>query len=182
MEAWQNIASLQSYEDFTFRKAPVPEYDEESYRIAFQCCKENKCGTYDTNWGCNPGAKRDVPAFLSEQDYVIVVSRTYEVDYKDRELMKSITEDIQRTFRRMIIELRNNNLDCIGFLDGPCLYCGECAYPDPCRFPEMKIESISTLGLNLRKWFESFGESFGFEEGKVTLYGFIFVRAPDASA
>jgi len=177
MDAWENVISLRGFEDYSFKKVPVPEYDDESYQLAFQRCKENKCGTFDTNWGCNPGAKRDVPAFLSEQDYVLMMSRTFEVDYKDQELMKSITFDMQRTFRKLVLELRDNNIDCIGFLDGPCLYCGECAYPDPCRFPDMKIESVSTLGLNLKGWFDSFGESFEFVPGKVTLYGFVFVRA-----
>ncbi len=177
MESWETVASLQYFADYNIRKVSVPEYDEDSYQMSFQACKENKCGSYDTNWGCNPGAKIDVPAFLSEQDYVIMVSRTFEVDYKDREMMSAINDDVHKTFRKLIIELRDNNVDCTGFLDGPCLYCGECAYPEPCRFPDMKIASISTLGLDLTKWFASFGESFKFEEGKVTLYGFIFVRA-----
>ncbi len=177
METWQAVASMRDFSDYTFRRAPVPEYDEEIYNLAFSRCKDNKCGHYDTNWGCNPGAKRDVPAFLSEQDYVVIVSRTFEVDYKDKSIMEPINEDIHKTFRMIVREFRDNGLDCIGFLDGPCLYCGQCAYPDPCRFPEMKLESVSTLGLNLKKWFESFGEKFEFKENEVTLYGFVFIRS-----
>jgi hypothetical protein len=40
----------------------------------------------------------------------------------------------------------------------------------------MMIQSVSTLGLNLTKWFEEFGEPFEFQEGKFTLYGMVFVR------
>ena len=176
MEAWEIVSSLRGFEDYNFKKVPVPRYDEDSYNLAFSLCMENKCGKYNTNWGCNPAAKRDVPDYLSKQNYVIIASRTFQVDFKDKELMDNISDDAQRTFRRIVLELRSNNIDCDGFLDGPCTYCGVCAYPEPCRYPDMKIVSISTLGLNLKEWFKSFDEEFSFKEGEVTLYGFIFVR------
>lgn len=177
METWESVSLLREFEAYKFKKVHVPEYDENAYQIAFRKCKENKCGTYDTNWGCNPGAKRDVKEFLAQQDFVIIVARTFEADYKDNELLDNITMDMQRTFRKFVIELRDNNVDCTGFLDGPCRYCGVCAYPEPCRFPDMMIQSVSTLGLNLSKWFEEFGEPFEFQEGKFTLYGMVFVHA-----
>jgi len=176
MEAWENIATMREFEDYKIRKGPVPEYDEDSYNLAFSRCKENKCGTYDTNWGCNPGAKRDVAAFYETVEHAIIMSREFEADYHDKELLASITESMQRGVRKMILELRNNGIDCEGFLDGPCLYCGKCAYPDPCRFPEMKTPSVSTLGIDLKKYFEGIGETFSFQEGRITLYGFIFVK------
>ena len=176
MEAWEVVSSLKGFEDYRFRKVPVARYDENSYNVAFQLCMENKCGKYNTNWGCNPAAKRDVPDFLSKQDYVILVSRTFQVDPKDKELIEEISDDLHRTFRRIIQELRSNNVDCDGFLDGPCGYCGVCAYPEPCRYPDMCIPSISTLGLNLKDWFTSFGEEFSFKEDEITLYGFVFVH------
>jgi predicted metal-binding protein len=182
MEVWQRVSTLTCFEDYTFTKAPVPEYDEDSYNLAFERCKENKCGTFGTNWGCNPGAKMDVAAFYKEYDYVVIMSRRFEVDTKDTEYLDTIMDDVQRNFRRMILQLRDNNVDCVGFLDGPCRYCGECAYPDPCRFPDMKIVSVSTLGINLREYFKSFGQEFKFEEGSVTFYGFIFVRSNEHSA
>ena len=179
MEVWQTIATLRGFEDYTVIKAPVPEYDEDSYQLAFGYCKENKCGCYDTNWGCNPAAKMDVPAFYSNKDYVLVVKRTFNVDVQNKVLMETVMDDMQRTLRRMITELRDNGISCTGFLDGPCKYCGECAYPEPCRFPDMKVASVSTLGINLKEYFAKFGEELGYTEDSVTLYGFIFVDKCD---
>jgi predicted metal-binding protein len=177
MEAWKAVASMPEFEGYTIVKAPVPEYHEESYQLSLKCCMDNKCGHYDTNWGCNPGAKMDVQRYYEDKDYVIIMYREFPIeDKKDEEAIKTISDDIHRRVRKMVLELRDNGVQCDGFVDGPCDYCGVCAYPEPCRFPEMKIPSVSTLGIGLRRYFDSIGISFAFEDGKVTLYGFIFVR------
>ena len=176
MEAWENIASLKEFSSFTIRKAPVPDYDEDSYQLAFSRCKENKCGTYDTNWGCNPGAKMDVATYYQDIDYVILMYRTFDVEFEDKDLMKSISDDVHRSVRKMMLELRDNGLDCDGYVDGPCDYCGECAYPQPCRFPEMMIPSVSTLGIDLKSYFHDIGVPYSFQKDRMTIYGFIFVH------
>ena len=177
MEAWENIASLKEFEDYRIRKGPVPIFDQASYNLSFQRCSENKCGCFGTNWACNPGAKMDVQEYYRGIDYVIVMSRTFEISPKDFDALKDINPDMQRAVRRMVILLRDNGVECDGFLDGPCLYCGECAYPEPCRFPEMRTPSLSTLGIGLKGYFERMGETFSFEDDRVTLYGFVFVHA-----
>lgn len=177
MESWRNVLSMKEYDDYEIVKAPLPVYDPEKFNIAFECCKENLCGCYDTNWGCQPGAKIDVAEFYKQYDYVLVVSRTYEdIDVKDEALVDAIGDDIHRVFTNMLVELRKNNVNCKIFLDGPCKYCGECAYPEPCRYPEMKIASVSTLGIDLNGWFESFGKKLEFLDNKMTLYGLIFIK------
>jgi predicted metal-binding protein len=176
MEAWKSVSMLKEFEDYRFIKAPVPTYKQANYDLAFEKCKENKCGSYNTNWGCNPGAKMDVAKFYEGMDYVVIMCRRFEVDYHDSELFHEVTEDMQRSVRRFVLKLRDNGVGCHGFMDGPCLYCGKCAYPEPCRFPDMLLPSVSTLGIGLKEYFESFGESFSFEEGVITLYGFVFIE------
>lgn len=178
MDTWESISALRDFEEYRFIKAPVPVYDQAAYDLAFQRCRENKCGTFDTNWGCNPGAKRDVAEYYKGIDYVVIMTRRFEIDYHDSELLASVTEDMQRGCRRFVLKMRDNGVDCDGFLDGPCLYCGKCAYPEPCRFPDMIMPSVSTLGIGLDKYFEMIGEPFTFQEGVINLYGFIFVKKP----
>ncbi len=176
MESWEAVTALDEYRDLNIVKAPVPVYEQEAYDIGFQRCKENLCGCYDTNWGCNPGAKMDVEEYYKDKDFVIIARKTFEVDYNDEEALDAISDEMQRKLRSLVLKLREAGIACDGFLDGPCTYCGECAYPEPCRFPDMLTPSVSTLGIDLTSYFRSFGDSFAFEEGKVTLYGFIFVK------
>ena len=75
MDTWESISTLKDFEEYRFIKAPVPVYDQAAYDLAFQRCKENKCGSYDTNWGCNPGAKRDVDEYYRDIDYVVIMTR-----------------------------------------------------------------------------------------------------------
>jgi hypothetical protein len=42
----------------------------------------------------------------------------------------------------------------------------------------MLLPSVSTLGIDLERYFASFGRSFSFAEGRITLYGFLFIRDP----
>lgn len=176
MEPWKAIASMKEFDSYTIVRAPTPEYDEDSYNLAFQRCEENKCGCFGTNWGCNPGARKDVASYYRDIDYVIVLYRSFELDFRDKEMFKTISDDVHRSVRRMMLLLRDNGLECDGYVDGPCEYCGKCAYPEPCRFPEMIVPSVSTLGISLKTYFDSIDVPFSFEDDRVTLYGFIFVK------
>ena len=165
-------------------KAPVPEFEQDSYDLAMKKCRENVCGTYDTNWGCSPGARRDVPRFYAENDFVLVITRAAVIDWHDKQALDGFMKEMQQRTREAMLELRGMGYGCSGFVDGPCTYCDKCTYPEPCRFPEMLLPSVSTLGIDLKKYFDSIGRDFSFEEGKVTLYGFLFVKEsgdnPDA--
>jgi len=176
MEIWESVASLSEFEEYWIRKGPVPEFDQAAYDLAFKRCSDNRCGHYGTNWGCNPGAKRDVARYYEGMDYVVIISREFAMDYHDQDLMDSVTDEMHRGVRKLASMLRDNGLECDCFLDGPCRYCGVCAYPEPCRFPDMLTPSLSTLGIGLSDYFKALGEDFSFREGIVTLYGFVFVK------
>lgn len=175
MEKWEQAETIRGFDPV---RAPVPEFDRGCYDLAMVKCRENKCGSYDTNWGCSPGARRDVPAFYAENDFVIVLSKVYELDWHDKEKLDAATKAMQDAVRAAVLELRGMGYGCTGFLDGPCTYCAECSYPEPCREPEMLLPSVSTLGIDLERYFASFGRSFSFAEGRITLYGFLFIRDP----
>jgi len=159
-------------------KAPVPEFEQGAFDLAMKRCRDNVCGSYDTNWGCSPGAKRDIPAFYAENDFVIVVNKVFELDWHDKEKLDRTTKGMQERIRAATLEMRELGYTCTGFMDGPCIYCAKCAYPDPCRHPDMLLPSVSTLGIDLEKYFASFGRPFAFTEGRITLYGFLFIRDP----
>lgn len=176
MEAWEAALSQSMFDDYVVKKTDVPAYESESALRFANLCKENLCGRYGTNWGCPPGFSEDVPAMISEHSFALMVRRTFCLDVKDREVVEAASSEMQRIVRLMVAELRSNGLECRGFTDGGCKYCGECSYPDPCRFPEVKTASVSALGIDLKSYLESIGESFSFSDDCMTLYGIILVK------
>jgi len=175
METWESALSLKQFEDYYVKKCPVPVHNPEDQIKCLNYCRENVCGQYDTNWGCPPGFSAHVEEFYSECDYVLLVRRTFCLDVKDEEVVKATTAEMQRITRMMMLELRDNGIRCKAFADGGCRYCGVCSYPEPCKFPEMFMPSVSSLGLNIGNYLESLGEPFAFSDDCVTLYGMIFV-------
>ncbi len=176
MDTWQTILSIRPFEDYTVVRCDVPEHDESSYVRCMDSCRCNKCGMYDTNWGCPPGFSEDPSGIFSEYSYALLVRRTFCLDVKDKSVVDATTVEMQRIVRMMVMELRSNNMDCRGFSDGGCKYCGTCAYPEPCRFPDMLIPSISALGIDMETYLKSIGLPFSFSDTCMTLYGLILVK------
>ncbi|MBQ8179561.1 MAG: hypothetical protein IJ026_03840 [Candidatus Methanomethylophilaceae archaeon] len=175
MEKWRAALSTKLFEDYTIRVGPVPTYDPENHVVCRSKCEENLCGCYGTNWACPPGFSMDIADLYGRTDYVLVVHRTFCLDVQDQEVVEATCHEMQKIVRIMSRELRSNGLDCMGFADGGCKYCGVCAYPEPCRFPDMMTPSVSSLGLDLKDYLGSMGEPFYFSDTCMTLYGLIFI-------
>ena len=179
MDSWETILSGREFEDYVVKRVPVPVFDGDDFIHYRQLCAENKCGMYNTNWGCPPAVDINPEELYSQTDYVLMARRTFCLDVRNREILEATSLEMQKIVRMMVVALRSNGIDCLGFADGGCRYCGVCAKPDPCRFPDMFVPSLSALGLNLKKYLGGFGEKFAFSEGCVTMYGLIFVRKSD---
>lgn len=176
MEAWEAVLSVRAFEDYTVRKVRVPEFREDDRIVCLDRCRENLCGNYSTNWGCPPDIDIDPQALYKSSSCALLVNRTFCLDIKDEELLDATNLEMQKIIRMMVVELRSNNIDCLGFADGGCRYCGVCAYPEPCRFPEMLIPSVSSLGIDMKSYLNEQGIPFAFSDTCVTLYGLIFLR------
>ncbi len=179
METWKAALSDDTFEDYIVRRCEKPSYNEDDKIECLRCCNENKCGCYGSTWACPPGFSMDVKRLYDDTDYVILVQRTFCLDVKDKEVVDSTSVEMQRIVRLMVTNLRQYGLDCIGFADGACHYCGVCSYPEECRYPDMLVPSISSLGLNMGKYLGDMGMNLSFCDDCITLYGLIFVNTKD---
>lgn len=176
MEIWEAVSSMREFEDFKVIKADVPEYDGTVHENLLSLCRDNVCGRYGTNWGCPPGFSEDVETLYSQYSYVLILRRMFCLDVKDQEVVDAASIEMQRKVRMFITELRSNGIDCRGFADGGCKYCGVCSYPDECRYPEAMMGSVSALGLDLKSYLAGIGECFSFTGTCLTLYALVFVK------
>lgn len=155
---------------------PVPTRDEQSEIRCMALCKENRCGQYGRTWACPPGFSGTVDDYSKRFTSVAIVKRTFTVDVGDVDGVSEASHTFQDDIRRMMALIRSSGYDCMGMADGGCTYCGICAYPDPCRFPQMLVPSVSAVGLDLGKYLDSVGEKLEFRSDRVTMYGLLFIR------
>lgn len=179
MEPWQIVLSVKAYKDYIIKQLDVPEFDAEERIECLRKCEENLCGEYGKTWSCPPGFDVDPEELYRNSKYVLLVRRTFCLDVNDSEVVEATSLEMHRIIRLMVRDLISSNVDCVGFADGGCKYCGVCAYPDPCRFPEMLVRSISALGLDLGGYLNKHGIDFSFSDECITLHGLIFIRATD---
>lgn len=176
MDVRELISGDPDFEGFDVLEGDVPAYDPDTADECLKLCSQNLCGSYGTNWGCPPGHTAHMDSLAGRFDRTIVLKKTFMTDPKDSEKVKGFGKEMQDAVRLAVISLRSSGIDCAGFADGGCSYCGVCAYPEPCRFPEMLIPSVSALGIDLGGYLATLGEGFSFRDDRLTLYGLILYR------
>lgn len=157
--------------------ADPPAHDPADDVRFLDLCRENTCGSWGTNWGCPPGWDRKLDSLLGEYDTAVLLEKTFACAPTDAEGTRAAGEESHRTVREAACALRREGFACMGFSDGGCRYCGVCSYPEPCRFPDMLVPSISAIGLDLGRYLEGLGRRLEFRDDRVTLYGLLLVRA-----
>lgn len=175
MKSWRDLLNEETFPGYRIRRSSVPVISPDDKIMCLGKCKENICGHYGTNWGCPPGFTAEDD--LSGYDLAILISR--EFPFENNQDPSGIMSEMQKTIRDMTLTLRRNGIRCYGIADGGCEYCGICAYPEPCRFPDMLIPSVSAFGIDIGRYLRENGEEFSFTDGKATMYGIILLNGSD---
>lgn len=176
-DVWANIKTRPGFAGCQMVKAKPPVTDANSIAGCRKLCRENRCGTYGSNWGCPPGAGTDSDCLQLIRQYenaIVIYRRIENVDIHQKDLVKSYSDEHQSLCRRMAEAMRKAGYrDVLPLANGGCSYCGTCAYPDPCRYPGQMVPSVSAFGINMDTYLNSVGLSFAFEERAFTLYSLI---------
>ena len=89
--------------------------------------------------------------------------------------MDACIKDLQEKCRAMVLRLKDKGLDCWGLADGGCKYCPRCSALDdePCRFPEMQIQSVSGNGILMGDFLKQSEVGSPYKEGFIEMYAVI---------
>jgi len=113
-------------------------------------CAENKCGRYGKNWTCPPacGTIEDCAADIHSYKYGIIVETIGDLeDSFDFEGITEISHKHKALFTAFAEKLRSEYSDVLALGAGGCTVCKECAYPEPCRFPDKALSSMEGYGM-----------------------------------
>ena len=113
-------------------------------------CAADKCRAYGKNHTCPPycGSLEDCREQLSRYSRGILV-QTVGITRKaiDTKAYRRTEERHLQLFHTLAEEMRKSHPNALCLGSGGCRICGKCAYPEPCRFPELACSSMEGYGL-----------------------------------
>ncbi len=131
--------------------APVETKDLKLLPEVRKMCADNRCGMYGTNWGCPPGCGtlEECEAQIGRFRRGIVAESIGQLeDSFDIEGMEAASQEHQRRFEALLLQLKEAYPEVLGLGAGGCKKCKTCTYPDaPCRFPESLHASMEGYGM-----------------------------------
>ena len=132
-------------------------------------CATNKCGAYGKNWGCPPHSTAEEDnAKLQSYEHGLLLQcigrSTKRIDRKmyfdtGKRLADAISE-----LKRIVSEEYPN---CLALGAGGCHVCKECARPEPCRFPDKRIEALEGYGIFITHLCRDNGVLYYYGEGTI---------------
>ena len=134
-------------------------------------CAADKCQAYGKNWTCPPhcGTLADCDAQLHCHHRGILLQTIGQTEKAIDTKAYRRTEELHlKLFHALAGELRAHypNALCLG--SGGCRICKECAYPEPCRFPEKACSSMEGYGLFVTQVCRDNGCQYHYGEKTIT--------------
>lgn len=134
-------------------------------------CSADRCQVYGKNWTCPPecGTLEECEKKMKKYSRGILLQTTGKmekrIDTKAYKMTEERHTELLRSFSGLIREEYPDAL-CLGA--GGCRYCGVCAYPEPCRFPDKAFSSMEGYGLFVTQVCRDNGLAYYYGEKTIT--------------
>ena len=113
-------------------------------------CASDQCRAYGKNWTCPPhcGTLAECEAKIRRYRCGILLQTVGKLEKTiDTKGYRDTERRHLELFRRFCELVRESCPDTLCLGAGGCRICGECAWPDPCRFPDKACASMEGYGL-----------------------------------
>lgn len=142
-------------------------------------CAADKCGSYDKNWTCPPavGTLEECRKRIGQYKTGILLQTVGKLSKViDSRGYRETEQKHMENFRALAHEIRQEypNALCLGA--GGCRVCKQCAYPEPCRFPEKAMPSMEGYGLFVTQVCRDAGVAYHHGERTVTYTACILMK------
>lgn len=130
--------------------APLDPAKLETKELVRDACTENKCRAYNKNWTCPPacGTLEECAERMHGYNNGLILQTTGKLAKTiDSRGYAETAERHMDHFRAFAEAIREEYPDALCLGAGGCTVCKECAYPEPCRFPEKALSSMEAYGL-----------------------------------
>lgn len=136
-----------------------------------------ECPRYGKSWSCPPavGEVADCRARCLAYPHALVFTTLAEVT--DTAILSetlATRPEHEKITRALCGELIRRGAVCLSLSSESCQICSSCAYPRPCRHPELAIPCVESYGILVTELAEKCGIEFIYDMHTVTWFGVIF--------
>lgn len=111
---------------------------------------EDKCGAYHKNWTCPPaiGTTEQCQQKMRQYKRGILLQSVGQMNKSiDSKCYRETEQRHLQNFLAFAEAIRQEYPNALCLSAGGCRVCKQCAYPEPCRFPEKAVSSMEGYGL-----------------------------------
>ena len=156
----------------------VSPIDTQSFKVnqlIRETCESNKCRCYGTNWGCPPhSSAEEDEAKLKSYEHGLLLQC---IGRSEKRIDSKMYADTGKRLSDAIIKLKekvvDEHPDCLALGAGPCPICKECAFPEPCRFPDKRQEAVEGYGIFITQLCRDNGVLYYYGSGTIAYNGAI---------
>lgn len=113
-------------------------------------CAADKCKAYGKNWTCPPycGTLEECGKRMHSFSRGVLLQTVGKLEKTvDTKGYRAAEQRHLELFVAFCDQIRGQFPDALCLGSGGCRICGQCAYPEPCRFPERACSSMEGYGL-----------------------------------
>lgn len=143
-------------------------------------CEENVCGNYGKNYSCPPfcGTPEEMRDRAGKYGRAWIFQTIADVgSWDNRRKLVEVKADHNRRSRNLIQMLREEGVDGLPMLAGPCEACGTCKgfSGEACKYPEEAPSCISAYCMKAELMAEEAGIPYWCGEGVVAYFSLYLV-------
>lgn len=134
-------------------------------------CAADKCGAYNKNWTCPPacGTVGECQKRMVQYERgILLQSVGHMTKAVDSRCCRETERRHMQNFYAFAEEVRRQYPDALCLGAGGCRICGQCAYPEPCRFPDKAVSGMEGYGLFVTQVCRDTGVPYFYGERTVT--------------
>ena len=113
-------------------------------------CAADQCGAYGKNWTCPPACGTVEECQNRMRQYrrgILLQSVGHMTKTIDSKCYRETERRHLQKFHAFAEQIRKEYPGALCLGAGGCRICKQCAYPEPCRFPEKAVSSMEGHGL-----------------------------------
>ena len=113
-------------------------------------CEEDRCGAYNKNWTCPPAIGNVEECQKKMRQYksgILLQTVGHMTKTVDSRCYRETEQRHIKNFYALAEAIRKVHPDALCLGAGGCRICKQCAYPEPCRFPDKAVSSMEGYGL-----------------------------------